>query len=230
MKKEKSNHIRKPTIFPLIVMFFLLSLFCCSTPLKLENVKNEDLFSVEEIKKVNDSVFLIYASRNDTIFKIASYYDGNSINNCTKLKKKSKFRAKLLSQFKEAEKKFNMFPNYSISFIFHGITICREPEKNIDDVYLCDTLNGCFLIEQVRWTMYTKGAVLLVCFQCVDTLVFESKHAEGMSLRCDAPSLIVAGMNHRILSRLTQIQRNSTRWLFVGICGGLWVEKISAIK
>ena len=31
--------------------------------------------------------------------------------------------------------------------------------------------------------MYTKGTVLLVCFQCVDTLVFESKHAEGMSLR-----------------------------------------------
>ena len=61
MKKEKSKHILKPTIFPLIVMFFLLSLFCCSTPLKLENVKNEDLFSVEEIKKVNDSVFLIYA-------------------------------------------------------------------------------------------------------------------------------------------------------------------------
>ena len=24
--------------------------------------------------------------------------------------------------------------------------------------------------------MYTKGAVLLVCFQCVDTLVFELKH------------------------------------------------------
>ena len=49
--------------------------------------------------------------------------------------------------------------------------------------------------------MYTKGAVLLVCFQCVDTLVFESKHAEGMSLRCDAPSLIVAGMNHRTYQR-----------------------------
>ena len=59
--------------------------------------------------------------------------------------------------------------------------------------------------------MYTKGAVLLVCFQCVDILVFESKHAEGMSLRCDAPSPIVAGMNHRISSRLTRIQRDSTR-------------------
>ena len=71
--------------------------------------------------------------------------------------------------------------------------------------------------------MYTKGAVLLVCFQCVDILVFESKHAEGMSLRCDAPSPIVAGMNHRILLRLTRIPRDSTRRLFVGICGNLWL-------
>ena len=67
-------------------------------------------------------------------------------------------------------------------------------------------------------------------FQCVDTLVFVLKHAEGMSLRCDAPSPIVAGMNHRILSMLTRIQRNSTRRLFVEICGGLWAEKISATK
>ncbi len=27
--------------------------------------------------------------------------------------------------------------------------------------------------------------VLLVCFQCVDTLLFASKHAKGMSLRYD---------------------------------------------
>ena len=67
--------------------------------------------------------------------------------------------------------------------------------------------------------MYTKGAVLLVCFQCVDTLVFESKHAEGMSLRCDAPSLIVAGMNHRISSRFTQIQQEDYLWEFMLIRG-----------
>ncbi len=29
--------------------------------------------------------------------------------------------------------------------------------------------------------MYTKGTVLSVCIQCVDTLVFVLKHAEGMS-------------------------------------------------
>ena len=52
------------------------------------------------------------------------------------------------------------------------------------------------------------------------------KHAEGMSLRCDAPSLIVAGMNHRISSRLTQIPRDSTRRLFVEICVNLWLKNL----
>ena len=33
--------------------------------------------------------------------------------------------------------------------------------------------------------MYTKGTVLLVCFQCVDTLLFASKHTKGMTLRHD---------------------------------------------
>ena len=33
---------------------------------------------------------------------------------------------------------------------------------------------------------HTKGEVLLACFQCVDTLLFASKHAKGMSLRYDA--------------------------------------------
>ena len=69
---------------------------------------------------------------------------------------------------------------------------------------------------------HTKGAGLLECFQCVETLVFVSKHTEGMSLRCDAPLLIVAGMNYRISSRLTQIPRDSTRRLFVEICVNLW--------
>lgn len=79
-------------------------------------------------------------------------------------------------------------------------------------------------VRQVKVTdFHTKGLALLACFQCVDTLVFVSKLAEGMSLCCDATSPIVAGMNHRILSRLTQIQRDSTRRLFVKICVNLWL-------
>ena len=38
-------------------------------------------------------------------------------------------------------------------------------------------------VRQVNVTdFHTKGAVLLACFQCFDTLVFASKHAKGMSL------------------------------------------------
>ena len=39
-------------------------------------------------------------------------------------------------------------------------------------------------VRQVKGTdFHTKGAVLLACFQCVDTLALVLKHAEGMSLR-----------------------------------------------
>ena len=38
-----------------------------------------------------------------------------------------------------------------------------------------------------------------------------------------APSLIVAGMIHRISSRLTQIPRDSIRRWFVEICVNLWL-------
>ena len=39
-------------------------------------------------------------------------------------------------------------------------------------------------VRQVKVTdFHTNGAVLLVCFQCVDTLALVLKHAEGISLR-----------------------------------------------
>ena len=41
-----------------------------------------------------------------------------------------------------------------------------------------------------------------------------------------APSLIVAGMNHRISSRFTQIPRDSTRRLFVEICVNSWQKNL----
>ena len=59
--------------------------------------------------------------------------------------------------------------------------------------------------------MYTKGAVLLVCFQCVDTLVFESKHAEGMSLRCDVICAIAYCGGHES-SHIIKAHTDSTRF------------------
>ncbi len=46
-------------------------------------------------------------------------------------------------------------------------------------------MSSVFSCMSMTSKKYTKGTVLLVCFQCVDTLVFVLKHAEGMSLRCD---------------------------------------------
>ena len=68
--------------------------------------------------------------------------------------------------------------------------------------------------------MYTKGAVLLVCFQCVDTLVFESKHAEGMSLRCDVICTIAYCGCHE-LSHIIKAYTDSTRFNKKMVCGNL---------
>ena len=81
----------------------------------------------------------------------------------------------------------------------------------------------------------TKGTVLLVCFQCVDTLVLVLKHAEGMSLRCDVIcALAYCGRHesshivkaHADLAlweflgshRFNEIQREDGLWKFVLIC------------
>ena len=72
--------------------------------------------------------------------------------------------------------------------------------------------------------MYTKGAVLLVCFQCVDTLVLASKPAEGMSLRCDVICAIAYCGGHESShiikahtdsTRFNEIQRDDYLWEFV---------------
>ena len=69
--------------------------------------------------------------------------------------------------------------------------------------------------------MYTKGAVLLVCFQCVDILVFELKHAEGMSLRCDVICAIAYCGWHES-SQIIKAHTDSTKFNKKIICGNLW--------
>ena len=69
--------------------------------------------------------------------------------------------------------------------------------------------------------MYTKGAVLLVCFQCVDTLVVESKHAEGMSLRCDVICAIAYCGRHESL-HIIKAHTDSTKFNKKIIRENLW--------
>ena len=77
-------------------------------------------------------------------------------------------------------------------------------------------------VRQVKVTdLHTKGAVLLACFQCVDTLVFVLKHAEGMSLRCDAICALAYCGRHES-SHIIKAHTDSTRFNEKIIRENLW--------
>ena len=77
-------------------------------------------------------------------------------------------------------------------------------------------------VRQVKVTDFpTKGAVLLACFQCVDTLVLVLKHAEGMSLRCDVICALAYCGRHDS-SHIIKAHADSTRFNKIIICGNLW--------
>ena len=89
--------------------------------------------------------------------------------------------------------------NEKVTLLFTGVQIIKSNSIKLD---FWSTPKGRF---SMRWYI---GAF-----------------AEGMSyvVMRFAPLLIVAGMNHRILSRLTRIPRDSTRRWFVEICVNLWL-------
>lgn len=126
----------------LFAMFFLLQ--SCSTVRTLKPV-NSSCFVVLKIKKLKNNVYFIYAQRNDTVFKIATHFVKNKKGEYLKLKKGSVFKAHLYSQFVDIDKKLNMMPNYGISILFHGVTVSREPQRNINDVFLCNEINGRYI-------------------------------------------------------------------------------------
>ena len=77
-------------------------------------------------------------------------------------------------------------------------------------------------VRQVKVTdFHTKGAVLLVCFQCVDTLALVSKHTEGMSLCCDAICALAYCGRHES-SHIIKVHTDSARFNKKIICGNLW--------
>ena len=70
------------------------------------------------------------------------------------------------------------------------------------------------MIEPVPM-IQTKGTVLLVCFQCVDTLVLVLKHAEGMSLRCDVICALAYCGRHES-SHIVKAHADLALWEFLG--------------
>lgn len=134
-----NNHIR----FCILLLSVLLY-SCKSVENKQVERISKSSFVVKSVKKMKNGVYVIYANRNDSIFKIVSYYDGKK-NNGKRLVKGSYFNASLQSVFAEYERKTKIVPPCNEFTEFHGVAIGKEPNHGIDDVWFCNELNGPFL-------------------------------------------------------------------------------------
>lgn len=141
----QSKLFLKTFVFLLGVISLLL-LYSCKTAQRGQHVHpTEDFFTVIKVKKLSREVYAIYAFRNDTTFKIISYYNGERPSSYRKLVKGACFQAHIYSQFNSLEDKLNVIPPCNEVLEFHGVTIEREFEHGIDDVWFCKELNGPYL-------------------------------------------------------------------------------------
>ena len=143
-------NIQSKLILKMAIMFLIVILqtflYSCKTICRDYHVSSsKNILTVTKVKKMSQDVYVIYALRNDSIFKIVSIYNGNRQVNSKKLAKGMHFQVNLYSRFRAMEEKFNIIPPCNEVIEFHGITICKEPERGINDVWFCKELNGPFL-------------------------------------------------------------------------------------
>ena len=130
----------------------LCILLLCTLLNSCKSVENKQLVKtnksslvVKSVKKLKKGVYVIYAHRNDSIFKIVSYYDRKKNNRGKRLVKGTCFNVSLQSVFAGYERKNNILPPCNEFMEFRGVAIGKEPEHGIDDVWFCKELNGPFL-------------------------------------------------------------------------------------
>ena len=126
-------------------MFIVLS--CSSNLTKMSNSTLEaEGYKVYKIKSV-ENYYLIYAKKNDSLYKIISKKE--SIANCNEIKKNGiydfKLQAILKNRFKNTKFPKPMNDLDITCFTFEGgIKICRE--EGMDELYYADNIKGsCFL-------------------------------------------------------------------------------------
>jgi hypothetical protein len=96
-------------------------------------------YTVTRIDSVKN-LFLIYATRNDSIFKIVSLNQKGV--NCTPLKVNGTYPLTLHSRFegKYAIKSQNI--DFNVSYNYYGTFVSLEKERGIRDLFTADNLKG----------------------------------------------------------------------------------------
>lgn len=132
----------------IVVIFFVLLFVSCTT-MRFNKVASDDKdkYLITKIKKKNSYIF-IYATRNDTNYKIVSSFKDTIVPGGTKIHRGGKYKFNLES-YKEQLTKLNenFWPvGYTGCFYLDSITsVCLEPENDIWDIHSCSNLKGLYI-------------------------------------------------------------------------------------
>lgn len=132
----------------------LLLLFSCAGAAHVEKSKaqnkNEILHKIEAIDSIN-SFYIVYTLIEERTYKIVSKKNNNE--GCVKIKTGNSYKLKLESLLSEKIKlgdtEFSSINSLQVDcFYFEENTkICREPDKNIYDLFKSENLNGLCYID-----------------------------------------------------------------------------------
>ncbi len=133
-----------------IYLLVSVILFSCSTTKKTMTVSdNNTNYLIKKIDK-NNSWYIIYAERKDTLFKIVSYAESKVDENCKKIVVGGKYDFELKSKKENAPiiGGVKLDPvGYTGCYEFDKeTTICLEPKRGIYDLFYTNDLKGiCYL-------------------------------------------------------------------------------------
>ncbi|WP_308007074.1 hypothetical protein [uncultured Prevotella sp.] len=102
--------------------------------------------------KKENNVFFIYAEKNDSIYKIYTHYNGFREPNSVELKRGSVFNLPLKSFNQRMIDEMGMASWADITgTIYYDVPVCKEEDKDIDDIYECESINGIYYgSDQIR--------------------------------------------------------------------------------
>lgn len=100
-------------------------------------------YKVYKIDSLNN-LYLIYAIRRDSVFKIVSLKQKGSAN-CTKLKVNDTYSLTLHSRFKGKYAIKSQNSNFNILYNYYGTFVPLEKELGIRDLFTADKLKGICL-------------------------------------------------------------------------------------
>lgn len=113
---------------------------------------NDGDFKVLKIKS-EKSFYIIYAERNDTLFKILSKKEKTKCLSCEKIRKKKKYYFSLETLFPRYIQQSKCPPPGTTGRMgigYYGYSVPLETENNIWDMFEATNLEGLYIIKKIE--------------------------------------------------------------------------------